>query len=98
MFGLGGSGTGRNVQSPSEQQRNISSSGGCFLTGMGYYSWPVKPLSNSHDIMAGLGAAGDKQRRVCTQRTRESSEGLGGSEGGRTRWRGGLEVTSGLFT
>lgn len=31
LFGLGGSGTGRNVESPSEQQRNISSSGGCFL-------------------------------------------------------------------
>lgn len=30
LFGLGGSGTGRNVESPSEQERNISSSGGCF--------------------------------------------------------------------
>lgn len=31
LFGLGGSGTGRNAESPSEQQREISSSGGCLL-------------------------------------------------------------------
>ena len=31
LFGLGGSGTGRNAQSPSEQQRNISSNRACFL-------------------------------------------------------------------
>lgn len=30
LFGLGGSGTRRNVKSSSEQQRNISFSGGCF--------------------------------------------------------------------
>lgn len=29
--------------------------------------------------MAGLGAAGDKQRRVCTQRTLESFDGFGGT-------------------
>lgn len=34
--------------------------------------------------MAGLVAAGDKQRRVCTQRTLESFEGFGGL-GGRQR-------------
>lgn len=31
--------------------------------------------------MAQLGAAGDKQRRVCTHRTLESFEGLGGGTG-----------------
>lgn len=31
--------------------------------------------------MAGLGVAGDKQRRVCTQRTPESFEGFGGLGG-----------------
>lgn len=37
--------------------------------------------------MAGLGAAGDKQRRVCTQRTLESFEGFGGTQ--REAERGG---------
>lgn len=36
--------------------------------------------------MAGLGAAGDKQRRVCAQSTPESFEGFGGDlEGGRAK-------------
>lgn len=33
--------------------------------------------------MAGLGAPGDKQRRVCTQRTLECFEGFGGLGGRR---------------
>lgn len=61
--------------------------------GMGYYRWPVKAPSNSHDIMAGIGAAGDKQRRVCTQRTQESS-----NDSQKEAERLGLEVTSVLFT
>lgn len=46
--------------------------------------------------MAGPGAAGDKQRRVCTQGTLESFKGFqGNTQGGKAT---GLGVTSGLFT
>lgn len=72
-----------------------------FFKGMGYYSWPVKAPSNSHDIMAGLGAAGDKQRRVCTRRTLESFEGFGGTwREARTSGRreGGRRVRSHIWS
>ena len=85
LFGLGGSGTGRNVDSPSEQQRIFLPVEAVFK-GMGYYSWPVKPLQIAMTSWLGLVLQGTNKGGFVPRVPQRALRVLGGDlEGGRVK-------------
>lgn len=86
LFGLGGSGTGRNVESPSEQERNIS---WVIIVGQ------LKPLQIAMTSWLGSVLQGTNKGGPVPGEPRRALTVSGFSDGDRTA---GLEVTSGPFT
>lgn len=66
-----------------------------FFKGMGYYSWPVKPLQIAMTSWLGLVLQGTNKGGFVPREPQRALRVSGDSEGGRMRR---LEVTSGLFT
>lgn len=82
LFGLGGSGTGRNVESPCVTEKYFFQRR-LFFKGMGYYSWPVKAFQIVMTSWLGSVLQGTNKGGFVPEEPSRALRGFWGVRGGR---------------